>query len=208
MDWKIWAVILVSLGIVASAFIVSSGSPSGYITFPAFPEEKKTVFSADLTVHSFSLDAPAELLTVDFKDSNSSLFVGADKLDILSDTSSGTLILEKFKGKIAYNGLLTLVGTAEAVSVNGVRFKARSVRLESNSIEFRKVSIDGVSIPSLSVTGSGTVNVDAGKYSAKMEGETLESGPFSGKIDLSQSDTFYLSGSAARLHIGERVRFA
>ncbi|MFH0829847.1 MAG: hypothetical protein V1887_01645 [Candidatus Aenigmatarchaeota archaeon] len=211
MDWKIAATLVVSVGILLGAFMTSGSIPafsgmdisgvSGFFTALGSGPATNISVSISLTPQAFSIDSPAEKVTVEWVGKGSQWMVGNNRLD-LADNLDNSFVIEGWKGKIiaTTGGMVTLDGTADSLTVNGIRLSGsggrQSVRVTDLSFtDFmaEKLSFSGFKL----ATATGTIVMDDGKATFSAEGEPLELGMFYG--DLAIDSTLRLDGITDRL---------
>lgn len=161
--------------------------------------DKTIPISASLAT-DFSTSISADTLTIKFKAPSADVFIGGDKLEVLGQQDI-ELKLEGYKGKLSYGGSkLSLKGQAKKAFVNSV---GRTAKRENFAVETKELVISSASLAgaafnsfsSPSVTGS--LDLNNGKIILNPSSEPLQTGAFSGDIEL--ADVVKLSGFVSKI---------
>jgi len=194
MDWKIAATLIICAGILVGAFLATSGSGMGGISgfFTALSPQTSTniSFSANLAPQDISFNAPAESMTVKWSTSNVQWSIGSSKID-LGQLQSNEILIEGWNGKvdISASGLLGMDGTADKVTINGMKItQSGRQAVKVTGLSFGNFNAYGLKMQGLKLpTASGTISIADGKATFQASGEPLEFGTFSGSITADSS---------------------
>jgi len=213
MDWKIAATLIVSAGILLGAFFTvpnfDTGGISGFFTALAPSSQTIISVSMSLTPQGFSIDSPADGLTVAWEGSGAQWFVGSNKLD-LGESSTNAFVIQGWKGKIiaTTGGALTLEGSADSITVNGMKLSGSGRQtLKVTDLVFTSFVAQGLSFRGFKLaTATGTITTGNGKATLVAEGEPLELGMFNG--DLAIDETLRMAGVTDKLLLSGKSKLS
>lgn len=213
MDWKIAATLIICAGILVGAFLATSGPDMGSISgfFTAFSPQASTniSFSAILAPQDVKFNAPAESITVKWSTAGVQWSVGTSRLD-LGQIPDNAIVIEGWNGEveITASGLMSMDGTADKVTVNGMTItQGGRQAIKISRLEFREFSAQGLRLQGLKLaTASGAISIADGKATFQAAGEPLEIGAFSGSLTIDSS--FKLLGGTNRLTLSGKNRLS
>ena len=209
MDWKIIAALVVAVAIVVSGFLASGGinfagtgaNPIGdFLTgakdavsniLSGTASEKdinRTLrVSGSLSIEDglLKLNSPASSVEIGFN-TPASMNVGSE---IIQLSDGETAVIGNFSGMldIYANNTVLIDGNAETIYVSNIGIlphAQKTVSIKSAS-SARSIRVYNISVGSLNLNVSGSLDIGQGKVAIKAESEPLQIENFKGNLDIS-----------------------
>jgi len=197
MDWKIGAVVAVVVVIMATAFFGSGFSlpsfdasgVSGFFTAVSGSGPKNVTVDAVLDLVDFKVDTAAYSIEAELINPSSRMTVGTSLVD-LSTRPTVKIEIKGWKGKIGVDDSLSLDGTAEEITVDGIKLSPvdKESKLSFSGLSFEDLKVRDVSLPQFSFPkASGYVYINGGKTTVRLDNEPFDLASFKGDITVDSS---------------------
>ena len=188
VDWKIVAVGIAIVAIVASA-IIASGAIKGLEDMLTFPgsimdgAEKNVSFYSNFSFEALEMEVPASEVTISYNQPNSDIMIDEKKLST-SNASETVLVMEGFNGRISIGEMLGIDGTIDSFEANSVGLGTEErISVMAENLTYNYITITNMNISELSFSNvTGSISADSGKIFIMADNDRVVTGPFTGDL--------------------------
>ena len=160
------------------------------ITSNVVSDSKQSTYEIEGTLsvpEELAIDSFIKKVSLKIKES-SEISIGNQIMQLSRDSS---IVIDNFQGSIIINGrkISTVDGDASQFFINGMHLQSKSGSLEiqGKDFDYSYIVLDDVSFDKLSYVTTGTININKGKITIRLDGENFLLKEFQGDAEMSKN---------------------